>query len=117
MVDSSQEHAPRSEMAATPDSPAPQRTRTRSPDPDALRFLSEEEWAQFCRGVGVISDKDDSHSVIRPTCWYWPVKGFPDGLYRDTLYEKTKFTYWFHILSTIQYALAPSVSRCPQPSH
>ena len=94
---------------ATPGSPTPQRTRSRSPDPNSLRFLSDEEWTQFCRGVGVFSDKDDSHTVIRPTCWYWPVKGLPDGLYRDILYEKTKFTYWFHILSTIQYALVP----CP----
>lgn len=105
MADANQEPLPRNEMA-TAGSPAPQRTRTRSPDPESLRFLTDEEWAQFCRGVGVFSDKDDGHTLIRPTCWYWPVKGFSDGLYRDILYEKTKFTYWFHILSTIQYALA-----------
>ncbi|ORY62920.1 uncharacterized protein BCR38DRAFT_315660, partial [Pseudomassariella vexata] len=69
------------------------------------RLLSEDEWVQFCRGVGVFKDNDESHTVIRPKAWYWPVKGFPDGLYQDVLWGKVKSNYWYHILSTIRWTL------------
>ncbi|KAI4602414.1 hypothetical protein KJ359_009657 [Pestalotiopsis sp. 9143b] len=68
------------------------------------RILSQQEWVQFCHGVGVMKD-DESKAVIRPTAWYWPPKGFPDGLYQDVLWEKAKFTYSFHILATIRWVL------------
>ncbi|KAI0132121.1 hypothetical protein BJ170DRAFT_680019 [Xylariales sp. AK1849] len=71
---------------------------------DPYRVLSQDEWVQLCRGVGVFKD-DESEHVIRPTCWYWPAKGFPDGLYQDVMWEKAKYTYYFHILSSIRWTL------------
>ncbi|KAI1877249.1 uncharacterized protein JN550_001321 [Neoarthrinium moseri] len=68
------------------------------------RVLSQAEWIQFCRGVGVFKDLE-STNVIRPACWYWPAKGFPDGLYQDVLWEKSKFTWFFHLLSAVRWTL------------
>lgn len=71
-------------------------------NPD-YRLLSQDEWVQFCHGIGVMNG--EGGDVIRPTCWYWPARGFPDGLYQDTLWEKAKFAYWFHIFSAIRCLL------------
>ncbi|KAI1334804.1 hypothetical protein F5Y15DRAFT_420424 [Xylariaceae sp. FL0016] len=68
------------------------------------RILSHAEWLQFCRGVGVLKD-DESEEVVRPTSRLWPPNGFKDGLYQDVLTEKTKFNYWFHMLSTARWVL------------
>ncbi|KAH6659845.1 hypothetical protein BKA67DRAFT_529975 [Truncatella angustata] len=68
------------------------------------RILSREEWVQFCHGIGVLKG-DESTKVIRPTSWFWPPKGLPNGLYLDILWEKSKFTYWFHILASIRWTL------------
>ncbi|KAK8042768.1 hypothetical protein PG994_013251 [Apiospora phragmitis] len=93
-----------------PDTPPPNDPKdSRAPSPvftahDELRLLSHEEWLQFCRGVGCFKD-EESETLVRPKCWYWPAKGLPDGLYRDVMWEKAKFTYWFHILSTIRWCL------------
>ncbi|KAK8867804.1 hypothetical protein PGQ11_006382 [Apiospora arundinis] len=90
-----------------PSSHNPEHSRPRTPDftaHDELRLLSHEEWVQFCRGVGCFRD-EESETLVRPTCWYWPAKGLPDGLYRDVMWEKAKFTYWFHMLSTIRWIL------------
>jgi hypothetical protein len=79
---------------------------------DSHRLLSQDEWVQFCRGVGVLTD-EESETVIRPTCWYWPAKGFPDGLYQDVLWEKAKFSYWFHTLSMIRRVNCPPDTNGP----
>ncbi|KAK8060473.1 hypothetical protein PG996_010403 [Apiospora saccharicola] len=95
------------EDQSKPDAPPsqdPNQSRTPSPTftaHDELRLLSHDEWVLFCRGVGCFKD-EESETVVRPTCWYWPAKGLPDGLYREVMWEKAKFTYWFHILSTIR---------------
>ncbi|KAI1499687.1 hypothetical protein F5X99DRAFT_430416 [Biscogniauxia marginata] len=68
------------------------------------RLLSHAEWSQFCRGVGVLKD-DESDQVVRPTSRWWPPAGFKDGLYQDVLFEKTKFSYWFHLVNAAQWIL------------
>ncbi|KAI1383161.1 uncharacterized protein F4822DRAFT_422325 [Hypoxylon trugodes] len=75
-----------------------------SPGKETYRLLSHTEWVQFCRGIGVFKD-DESEEVVRPTSRWWPPKGFRDGLYQDVLVEKTKFTYWFHCVSTVTWIL------------
>lgn len=45
------------------------------------RLLTPEEWARFCRGVGVFRD-DESQEIVRPTSSLWPATGFRDGLYQ-----------------------------------
>ncbi|KAI0020533.1 hypothetical protein F4780DRAFT_779429 [Xylariomycetidae sp. FL0641] len=70
------------------------------------RVLSHSEWIQFCRGVGVLKDDEpDDAPIARPSGGCWPPRGLKDGLYRDVLFQKTKFTYWFHILSSISWCL------------
>ncbi|KAK8080708.1 hypothetical protein PG997_008526 [Apiospora hydei] len=74
-----------------PDAPPPQDpNQPRPPSPavtahDELRLLSHDEWVLFCRGVGCFKD-EESESLVRPKCWYWPAKGLPDGLYRDVIW-------------------------------
>ncbi|KAI1631958.1 hypothetical protein F4809DRAFT_653642 [Biscogniauxia mediterranea] len=68
------------------------------------RLISHNEWVQFCRGVGVLRD-EESNEVVRPTSRCWPPSGFKDGLYRDVLFEKTKFSYWFHMVNAAQWIL------------
>ncbi|KAI0012949.1 hypothetical protein F4779DRAFT_508906 [Xylariaceae sp. FL0662B] len=75
-----------------------------NPEHMNYRLLSQDEWVQFCRGVCVFKD-DESEEIVRPTSWYWPPKGFRDGLYQDVLCEKTKFTYWFYLLSGVRWIL------------
>ncbi|CAJ2512908.1 Uu.00g010270.m01.CDS01 [Anthostomella pinea] len=70
----------------------------------SYRRLSDAEWVQFCHGIGVLKD-DESKEVIRPTSVVWPPKGFKDGLFQDVLFEKSKFTYWFHMLSTVRWVM------------
>ncbi|KAI0850478.1 hypothetical protein F5Y00DRAFT_232342 [Daldinia vernicosa] len=78
--------------------------KSKDPGKDTYRLLSHNEWVQFCRGVGVFMD-DESEEVIRPTSTLWPPKGFRDGLYRDVLTEKTKFTYYFHSVDIVSWLL------------
>ncbi|KAI5918629.1 hypothetical protein F4810DRAFT_691403 [Camillea tinctor] len=68
------------------------------------RCISLGEWTQFCRGIGVLKD-DESHQVIRSTCRIWPPYGLKDGLYRDVLFQKSKFSYSFHLLNTAQWGM------------
>ncbi|KAI0882755.1 uncharacterized protein GGS22DRAFT_168646 [Annulohypoxylon maeteangense] len=97
--------------APAPPSPKPGSSHGSNPpkkpgDPkkETYRLLSHPEWVQFCRGIGVFKD-DESEEVVRPTSSWWPPQGFRDGLYQDVLSEKTKFTYGFHIISTITWIL------------
>ncbi|KAI0599380.1 hypothetical protein F4775DRAFT_600186 [Biscogniauxia sp. FL1348] len=68
------------------------------------RLISHNEWVQFCQGVGVLKDHE-SNEVVRITNRCWPPSGFKDGLYQDVLYEKSKFSYWFHIVNAVQWIL------------
>ncbi|KAI0204960.1 hypothetical protein F4808DRAFT_456702 [Astrocystis sublimbata] len=71
---------------------------------DKHRLMRKGEWLQFCRGVGILKD-EESEEVIRATSRMWPPRGFKDGLYNDILYEKTKYTYYYHALSIIAWIL------------
>ncbi|KAI0185474.1 hypothetical protein EV127DRAFT_396931 [Xylaria flabelliformis] len=66
--------------------------------------MSKSEWLQFCRGVGILKD-EESEEVIRATSRLWPPSGFKDGLYNDVLYEKTKYSYYYHTLCVIAWVL------------
>ncbi|KAH8900038.1 hypothetical protein GQ53DRAFT_741014 [Thozetella sp. PMI_491] len=74
------------------------------PKSTLYRFLTPTEWARIAHGVGAIRE-GETHSVVHPTCWYWPPSGIPDGLYRDVVLERTKNLYWYHVLSTIRWFL------------
>ncbi|KAL2127549.1 hypothetical protein VTI74DRAFT_10567 [Chaetomium olivicolor] len=68
------------------------------------RFLTPEEWARVAHGIGAIKDGEE-HQVVHPTCWYWPPKGLPDGLYRDVIKQRAKYTISFRLVSTIHWFL------------
>jgi hypothetical protein len=93
----------------TPSNPSrgDEKTRPKKSDrperqiPERHRFLSEAEWAIFAQGVGGVRDPE-GHRPVHPTCWYWPPKGMPEGLYKDIIYHRTKFFYLFHFISTVR---------------
>ncbi|KAH9883743.1 hypothetical protein F4778DRAFT_619900 [Xylariomycetidae sp. FL2044] len=69
------------------------------------RRLSQAEWAQFCRAIGAFRD-DESQELVRPKSLTWPPKGLQkNGLYRDVLFEKAKFTWWFHVVLVVHWIL------------
>lgn len=70
-----------------------------------LRQLSPAECARLVRGVGALQDDGENHTIVHPTCWYWPPKGLPQGLYRDTIMQKTKNFYQYHVLASIRWFL------------
>jgi hypothetical protein len=43
--------------------------------------------------------------VARPTCWYWPPKGIPDGLYREVVVQRSKYGLAFVLLGAAHWAL------------
>jgi hypothetical protein len=90
----------------SPPSPSPQNTPNQSgPDENQHnhRFLPYEEWAQFCRGIGVHLDGGEANIV--PAYQYWPSRGYSEGLFKDVLREKSKFNLWFNILSSFRWVL------------
>jgi len=68
------------------------------------RFLTPAEWARLAHGVGAIKD-GETHTVVHPTCWYWPPKGLPEGLYRDVVAQRSKYFISYHLLSTLRWFL------------
>jgi hypothetical protein len=68
------------------------------------RFLTPAEWARVAHGVGAIKD-GETHTVVHPTCWYWPPKGLPEGLYRDVIAQRSKYFISYHLLSTLRWFL------------
>lgn len=110
-IDAAMSSQPAPAPAPAPPSPKPgsshgSNTPKKPGDPkkETYRLLSHNEWVQFCKGIGVFKD-DESEEVVRPISPWWPPKGYRDGLYQDVLVEKTKFTYFFHIVSTITWFL------------
>jgi hypothetical protein len=69
------------------------------------RQMTPAEWIRVARGVGAFQEDGEDHTIVHPTCWYWPPKGLPQGLYRDTIMEKTKNLYQYHVLASIRWAL------------
>ncbi|KAM7187046.1 hypothetical protein V8F33_011465 [Rhypophila sp. PSN 637] len=67
-------------------------------------FISPAEWARLAHGLGAIRD-GESHNVVHPTCWYWPPKGMPEGLYRDVVLERSQYFIFYHVLSTLRWFL------------
>ncbi|KAL1838235.1 hypothetical protein VTJ49DRAFT_2869 [Mycothermus thermophilus] len=81
-------------------------TVTPSSDPtQSHRFLDTTEWARVAHGVGAIHADDEAHHVARPTCWYWPPKRMPEGLYRDVVFQRSKYQVAFFTLGTMHWAL------------
>ena len=68
------------------------------------RFLSPTEWARVAHGIGAIKE-GETHQVVHPTCWYWPSKGLPDGLYRDVVTQRTKYFISYQLLTTLRWFL------------
>ncbi|KAH0431358.1 hypothetical protein CcaCcLH18_07092 [Colletotrichum camelliae] len=66
------------------------------------RFLTPSEWAIFAHGIGGVKDTE-GHVALHPTCWYYPPKGIPSGLYRDVIWHRTKYFYFYHGMSTIRW--------------
>ncbi|TDZ22866.1 hypothetical protein Cob_v004187 [Colletotrichum orbiculare MAFF 240422] len=66
------------------------------------RFLTPTEWAIFAHGIGGVSDTE-GHLALHPFCWYYPPKGIPNGLYRDVIWHRTKYFYFYHGMSTIRW--------------
>jgi hypothetical protein len=73
--------------------------------PHARRFLNAAEWARVAHGLGAILDDKEDHRVARPTCWYWPPKGIPDGLYREVVVQRSKYGLAFVLLGAAHWAL------------
>ncbi|KAK0637189.1 hypothetical protein B0T17DRAFT_567669 [Bombardia bombarda] len=69
------------------------------------RFLTPTEWARVAHGVGAIQEGGETHAVVHPTCWYWPPKGLPNGLYRDVVIQRTKYFVSYHVLSSMRWLL------------
>ncbi|WYZ46325.1 hypothetical protein EsH8_IX_000550 [Colletotrichum jinshuiense] len=66
------------------------------------RFLTPSEWAIVAHGIGGVSDTE-GHIALHPTCWYYPPKGIPNGLYRDVIWHRTKYFYFYHGMSSIRW--------------
>ncbi|CAM1511493.1 Fc.00g090060.m01.CDS01 [Cosmosporella sp. VM-42] len=68
------------------------------------RFLTSAEWSILAHGVGGVKDSEQ-HAPVHPTCWLWPPKGLPPGLYKDIILLRTQSFYRFHIASFIRWGL------------
>lgn len=93
--------------AASPTKPAPPPVNPRpksTGSPAHHRFLTPAEWARVAHGLGAIRD-GETHSVIHPTCWYWPPQGMPDGLYRDVIKQRSKYLLAYGFLATFRWIL------------
>ncbi|KAK0715039.1 hypothetical protein B0H67DRAFT_232476 [Lasiosphaeris hirsuta] len=84
--------------------PLPSQPLKSSPTHVHHRFLSPAEWARVAHGIGAIRE-GETHTVVHPSCWYWPTKGLPDGLYRDVIEQRFKFFVTYHLVSTLRWAL------------
>lgn len=69
---------------------------------DSYRFLTPQEWALIAHGIGGIMDHE-GHAPNHPTCWYWGPKGMPEGLYKDVVYQRAKYSYLYHTLSILRW--------------
>ena len=87
-----------------PTTPNPPGDHSKSDSSSQHRFLSPSEWARVAHGIGAIKD-GETHTVVHPTCWYWPSKGLPDGLYRDVVTQRTKYYISYQLLSTLRWFL------------
>ncbi|KAK3897015.1 hypothetical protein C8A05DRAFT_39435 [Staphylotrichum tortipilum] len=91
-----------------PHQPSPPPPSQPQPQPGDLsarhRFLSPTEWARVAHGIGAIREGDE-HQVVHPTCWYWPSRGLPDGLYRDVVLQRIKYSLSFQLLNMLHWTL------------
>ncbi|PHH91649.1 hypothetical protein CDD83_10866 [Cordyceps sp. RAO-2017] len=68
------------------------------------RFLTPAEWSKIANGVGGVRDAE-SHKPARPSSWWWPPRGMPEGLYRDVVTCRIKFYCVFHAISILRWVL------------
>ncbi|KAK3307491.1 uncharacterized protein B0T15DRAFT_530381 [Chaetomium strumarium] len=68
------------------------------------RFLTPTEWARVAHGIGAIRE-GEQHQVVHPTCWYWPPRGLPDGLYRDIVTHRFKYSVGFQLLNSLHWSM------------
>lgn len=68
------------------------------------RFLAPSEWAVFAHGVGGIKD-GEVQDPVRPHTGVWPPRGMSRGLYKDTVIQRTKCYYLFHLSSIFRWVL------------
>lgn len=87
-------------MPDSPTDPAPQPSA-----PVQYRFLSPAEWARVARGMGAVRDGDETHRAVHPTCWFWPPRGMPEGLYRDVVEQRAKYHVLYSVVSTVRWFL------------
>lgn len=73
-------------------------------EPGRRRFLSPIEWARIAHGIGAIREAE-ALQVVQPSCWYWPPKGLPEGLYRDVVEQRWKYSILYLMASTLQLSL------------
>lgn len=91
--------------SAPPSGPFPgPRPKSVAAAPLQHRFLSPAEWARVAHGLGAI-EEGETHAVIHPTCWYWPPKNLPDGLYKDVITHRSKYFILYHLISTLRWFL------------
>ncbi|KAK3374486.1 hypothetical protein B0T24DRAFT_297288 [Lasiosphaeria ovina] len=84
--------------------PGGQRPRSYVSSQTPHRFLSPAEWARVAHGLGAIKE-GETHNVVHPSCWYWPPKGMPEGLYRDVVTQRSKYFISHHCLSVVRWFL------------
>ncbi|KAK3400383.1 hypothetical protein B0T20DRAFT_468626 [Sordaria brevicollis] len=70
-----------------------------------LRSLTTPEWVRIAHSIGAVDPASESNTVIHPTCWYWPPRGMPEGLYRDVIYQRTRHLCSYHIFSIMRWVL------------
>ncbi|KAK4100306.1 hypothetical protein N658DRAFT_487027 [Parathielavia hyrcaniae] len=88
--------------------PVPAHTPAPAPNagpPVHHRFLTPAEWARVAHGLGAIREGEEQHQVVHPTCWYWPPRGLPEGLYRDVVGQRAKYCVGFQLLSSLHWFL------------
>lgn len=99
--------SPKPPLSDPPQGPPPSQPQPH-PQPGDLsarhRFLSPTEWARVAHGIGAIREGEE-HQVVHPTCWYWPSRGLPDGLYRDVVIQRTKYSLSFQLLNMLHWIL------------
>ncbi|KAI1330999.1 hypothetical protein F5Y16DRAFT_424367 [Xylariaceae sp. FL0255] len=102
---------PRPISSSSPTAASQQPADSTGDGSEHYRRMTQTEWLHFCRAVGILKDGESGNGAggsggeEGAAVVMWPPRGFSDGLYADILFEKSKFTYWFHVTSTLRWIL------------